>query len=590
MSQIILGKSHGKNVSIDLRTFIPTRGLVTADSGGGKSWLLRRIIEQAFGKIQIVVIDYEGEFSSLREKLDFVIASAGGETPADVRSAALLAQRMLELRFSLIADIYEMKPHDRHEWVRLFLESMIDAPKKLWHPVLVIIDEAHVFCPEHGKGESSASEAMISLCTRGRKRGYTTLWASQRLATVNKDATSMLLNRMIGPTFEDVNRKRAADVLGVPEGKKERDPFYKEIQLLEPGNFHCLGRAITRERAMVHVGPVETTHPETGSAAKTYEPPPASQKIKALLPQLEDLPKTAEAKQRTEAEMKREIRDLKSQLRAAPAKTETKKVRVADPRAIEQAVNRAARDTAAKFKTNIAALESTIKRQSKTLADVAMLAAKAANVALPKIELPKIEVPTITVRAADGSVPPGTVDPIPPRTVASAHARVHAESNGRISAPQMRILAALAEFEALGRGEVAKATIAAMAGVSYTSGSYANNLGALRSAGYITYPRNDFAALTDDGRAIAPPAEAPPNSQDLLERCARVMSGPQAMILRFLHAKHPEAVSKDEIAEQTGVLPTSGSFANNLGALRTAGMIEYPSKGMARCSDWLFIE
>src|SRR5438552_17261252 len=54
-----------QSVSIDLPTLLDTRLLVQANSGGGKSWLLRRLLEQSQGKVQQIVIDLEGEFATL---------------------------------------------------------------------------------------------------------------------------------------------------------------------------------------------------------------------------------------------------------------------------------------------------------------------------------------------------------------------------------------------------------------------------------------------------------------------------------------------------------------------------------------------
>ena len=78
MSTIVIGKTGNHNVTIDLNVLLSTRALLTADSGGGKTFALKRIIEQAFGKIQIIVIDPEGEFAPMREKLDFVLVGKGG--------------------------------------------------------------------------------------------------------------------------------------------------------------------------------------------------------------------------------------------------------------------------------------------------------------------------------------------------------------------------------------------------------------------------------------------------------------------------------------------------------------------------------
>src|SRR5260221_14101718 len=180
-----------QSVSIDLPTLLDTRLLVQANSGGGKSWLLRRLLEQSHGKVQQIVIDLEGEFSTLREKYDYILAAKEGDTAAEPHSAALLARRLLELNVSAIIDLYELSHQERKRFVRLFLSAMINAPKSLWHPCLVIVDEAHVFAPQ--TGQSEAMEAVIDLATRGRKRGYCAVLATQRLSKLHKDAVAECL-------------------------------------------------------------------------------------------------------------------------------------------------------------------------------------------------------------------------------------------------------------------------------------------------------------------------------------------------------------------------------------------------------------
>ena len=48
----------GKKLELDLPTLVDTRLLIQANSGGGKSWLLRLIAERA--GIQTIVLDNEG--------------------------------------------------------------------------------------------------------------------------------------------------------------------------------------------------------------------------------------------------------------------------------------------------------------------------------------------------------------------------------------------------------------------------------------------------------------------------------------------------------------------------------------------------
>ena len=128
--------SINETVSIDLPTLIDTRLLVQANSGGGKSWLLRRLLEQSHGKVQQIIIDLEGEFSTLREKYDYILAAKEGDTAADPRSAALLAKRLLELNVSAIIDLYELSHQERKHFVRLFLTAMINAAKSGKVPAL----------------------------------------------------------------------------------------------------------------------------------------------------------------------------------------------------------------------------------------------------------------------------------------------------------------------------------------------------------------------------------------------------------------------------------------------------------------------
>lgn len=79
----------GPGVTCDLDRLVDTRLLVQANSGGGKSWLLRRILEQTHGQVQHLVIDPEGEFASLRERFDYVLAAKhGGDTAAGRRGGS----------------------------------------------------------------------------------------------------------------------------------------------------------------------------------------------------------------------------------------------------------------------------------------------------------------------------------------------------------------------------------------------------------------------------------------------------------------------------------------------------------------------
>src|SRR5271156_4585739 len=123
MSSIVIGKHEGHSVKLDIDGLLRGRLLVQGGSGSGKSWLIRRICEEIFGKVQVIIIDPEGEFATLREKFGYVLVGKGGETAAHPKIAGMTAQRLLELRASAVCDLYEMKPCERHSYVKNFLES-----------------------------------------------------------------------------------------------------------------------------------------------------------------------------------------------------------------------------------------------------------------------------------------------------------------------------------------------------------------------------------------------------------------------------------------------------------------------------------
>jgi hypothetical protein len=100
--KIIFGNAGGHNIGFDLDILVLTRLLVQANFGAGKSYLLRKLMEELFGHIQIIAIDPEGEFATLREKFGFVLVGKGDETPADVRSAGMVAEKLFELRASAV--------------------------------------------------------------------------------------------------------------------------------------------------------------------------------------------------------------------------------------------------------------------------------------------------------------------------------------------------------------------------------------------------------------------------------------------------------------------------------------------------------
>lgn len=588
-----IGTTAGKIAHLDLNMLLRTRLLVQANSGGGKSWLMRRLAEQMFGKLQVIIIDPEGEFATLREKFGYVLVGKGGETPADVRSAALVARKLLELNASAVCDLFEMKAAARHVWVRLFLEALVDAPKHLWHPAAVIVDEAHMFAPEKGDGDSEASGAMIDLATRGRKRGFAAIFATQRLGKLNKDVAAELTNALIGRTFLDIDRERAAKALGI--AKAEKPAFFDEIKVLEDGQFYGLGRAISIDRLLIKIGPVQTTHPEPGSARHAAEPPPAPSKVKELLPKLADLPKEAEEEAQTEAALRRQVQDL----RRTVADLEAGLVAAPVPVAVEREIVTVPLHTPEE-RTQIDALLHDLKLHALDIQKAGgTLTMYGSDIDVALVTLRDLlDKPLRTEVAPYLTAPEGirllgraTIDETrkffssperPPTMPASA---------GGISPLMQRIVDAIAELGLLGVRTPDRAQVAFLVGyTNLRSKSFINALGALRSLGLIDYPSDGCVALTEAGITVARPRQRPRSPQELQARVLQQLTPVQQRILQPLIAMYPRAMTRDALAQEAGYSNTrSKSFVNSLGRLRSLGFIEYPNAGEVVASRILFL-
>jgi hypothetical protein len=253
-----------ESIVIDLPTVIETRMIIQANSGGGKSWAIRRILEQPHGMVQQIVIDVEGSFRTLRERFEYILLGAAMDDvdyPLTPENAALLATTLLEARTSVILDLYEFRPAIRQEIVHHFLDVLINAPKAFWHDCLIVLDEAHIFCPE--QRTTSAKEAVEALCSRGRVRGFCAILATQRISKLDKDAAAECNNKLIGRPSLALDIKRSNAELELPAKSHN-------LTTLAPGKFYVVGPALSPTVQKISIGSVLTTHHQ--QSATTGEP------------------------------------------------------------------------------------------------------------------------------------------------------------------------------------------------------------------------------------------------------------------------------------------------------------------------------
>jgi uncharacterized protein len=532
--------------SIDLPTLLDTRLLVQANSGGGKSWLLRRILEQSHGKVQQIVIDLEGEFATLRERYDYVLAGKDGDTPADPRSAGLLAKKLLELNVSAIIDLYELHLQERKHFVRLFLESMINAPKTLWHPCLVVIDEAHKFCPE--KEQSEASSAVIDLATLGRKRGYCAILATQRLSKLHKDAAAECNNKLIGRTGLDVDMRRAGEELGF--STKDHS---LALRNLAAGEFFAFGPAISPEVIKVTIGTVKTTHPKAGSRIVSAAPLPPTENIKKILGALKDLPQEAEEEARTIEGLQDQIARLKRERAPKPQGTESS----VPAKEIDTAVKTALQRQQQHFDREKQQLETRLERLTAVVRSVADTTA--AVLALPE--------PTQATNQPP--VPNESPPPVP-------------------ELPQSHGAAAiLCVIQTHSPMVFSKTLLAEQLPAAVRNSAYGLYLSLLEQKGLIRI-ENNRVVLTDAGKnPSAQQFQELAAAEKTLELWKSTLKPGAKRMLAVLADIYPRSLSKKELGLKTGLSPTSGTFNKYYRLLKDNGLIAVSGQHI-RVSETLF--
>jgi hypothetical protein len=562
MTSALLGPNHPINID----KLIESRLLIQANSGAGKSYAIRKLCEIIYGQAQIIILDVEGEFHTLREKFDFVLAGRDGDCPADVKSAGLLARRLLELNVSTVIDIYELGAQ-RAKFVRLFLESLVAAPRNLWHPLIVVVDEAHMFCPEAGHSESA--EAVINLMTLGRKRGFCGVLATQRLSKLHKDAAAECNNKLIGRSALDVDMKRAAAELGFTG----RDDMQK-LRTLPAGCFYGFGPAISDTVTQVYVGKVATTHPKAGARALVATPPRA--RVQKILAQLADLPQEAEAEAKTSTEMRAKIKQLESEVRtlklapAAKVKTEI----IEKPVIPEKQIKR--------LEALATTVTKTHERMAEAIGEFKLVAdaIRAAATVRPPTNLVPVSSKSVVSKAPTTWAPPP-----PPR---APHTPREAPNGDHVSEAELRILEACAWMEAIGQVDALTEPVAFLAGYT-VNGHFTNMRGKLRSAGLLDYPSPGKIRMTAAGRAIAPAVSKELTRQALHTAVLDRLDESVARLLRPLLHAWPQHMTGEDLAESAGYT-VNGHFTNMRGKLRSMGLVTYPEKNAVRAADFLFPE
>lgn len=568
---------------------------ILAKRGSGKTYAAAVMVEELLKQeLQVVVVDPLGVFWGLRASADgkgkghpiVVLGGDHGDVPLEETGGELVADLVVD-GASLVLDLSHFRKNQARRFMLAFAERLFHKKRRDQAPLHLVLDEADLFIPQGGKGGPSGDMAQLvgaieDIVRRGRAKGIGVTLITQRSAVIHKDVLTQIDTLIVLRTTGPQDRKAIeawVNVHGDEEGWKAMLHSLASLPIgrawvWSPGWLGLLEKVQIRKR--------ETYDSSATPKAGASQRPPRRLADVDLAGLKERMAATIErAKESDPKELRRRIAVLEKELRAhpQPVRTEPQTVEVPVfkngelPR-LEKAVSKLS-----DFGHELVVVAKTIGEMGQAIGGVAKEVVEVAG------ELTD----SLKARSRPPSAPP-PARPAPSRGKSTATAVLTEGDLPVLPRAQRRILDTLAWMGQLGIAPGRKVQVALLAGASPKSSAYGNNLGALRTAGLIDYPGPGLVALTAAGERFAQAPELPATTEALHAEVFRMVGGAKRRLLEELIAVYPEGLGKTELAERAGASPTSSAFGNNLGALRSLGLIDYPSPGHVAALPVLFLE
>lgn len=262
----------------------------------GKSYGVGVLCEEFIENGQpILIIDWEGEYYTLREKYPILIGSLHDPYYSDLpnlnsESTYQLCKFIVENQQSLILDLSGKNTLERFTYLASFLESFYKVESELRTPYVLVLDEAHKIIPEKGlirlktlkEYQQKVEYWAYEITVTGGKRGVGLIVATQRPAQVTKMVISQLDIKIVYKLFEPADRGYLKTWLTETQINK--------VAKFKQGDFVLIG---LDEPTFSHTKHRKTTHGgETPELKNKTKIPKMQQAIKELSILLSKKPET----------------------------------------------------------------------------------------------------------------------------------------------------------------------------------------------------------------------------------------------------------------------------------------------------------
>lgn len=564
--------------------------------GAGKTFACRVLTEEFHAaQVQTVIIDPMGVFWGLRAGADDrqrglpipVFGGAHCDAPLEPTAGALMADLAVDEGLSMILDMsgFSSRTQER-TFAAAFFDRLYRRNKHLLH---LIVDEADLFGPQKPRGDDVALlVAMENIVRRGRNQGLGITMASQRAAVLNKDLLSQVdvlaALRVTAPN----DRAAVQEWVRGQGGDEQWSQVAKSLPTLATGEawFWAPERDIlTRSQIrQAHTFDCSPTRERGSSAARA----PKNLADVDLARISERIAATVQrAKASDPRELRGRIHELEREVaaaRVAAGSVEAERIEVQVPVVPDGLV-----EGLCELRRRLDLVRDRADALAESIGLVEEIASEVGSI---------IAAPEPQPTPASGLDVGTSIGP-PPAPALSASPAVStdveigsAEDSSGVGLVRARrnVLNALATLAEYGISAPSREQLALWACVSPKSSGFKNNLGALRSAGLIDYPARGAVALTDGGwEQVDREVLAEVSDAVLHEQVRRLIVPARWQLVKQLIEAHPGTLSREELARRAGVSVDSSGFKNNLGALRTLGLLDYPARGYVVAASILFL-
>jgi len=575
------GLAVGENLVLPLDAITQSIALLAVRRAGKSNAAAVMAEEMHHAGLPWVAIDPKGDWFGLRSSRDGtgpglpipIFGGLHGDMPLVPEAGHLIADLIVSENLTCVLDVSEFASKAAQmRFLTDLGERLFRLHGKTPTPRHVFLEEADDVIPQRVmQNMARCVGAWTKLVKQGGSRGLGITLISQRSAVVNKDALTqtetMIALRTTSPqdrkaildwvSYHDVARELVDSLPGLNDGEawvcsphwlgRRGQPPIQRVRFRQRSTFDS-GATPTMKKAR---RPATLADIDLGALTGRMEAvveKAAQDDPKALRRRIAELERAAAAKApaadaevtRLRGEVARLSRALEDALARPAERVEVPAVSPGDIAALDQSV--------------------TAMRETADMVEMALRAAQRSMSAPPPAAAPAQRPPRERIPAPPDAWPRTTPGPggLPvPAPDAPALGKAH-----------RAILTVLAQFPE-GR---TKQQVAALSGYSVKSSGFANALGALRSAGYVT--RGQPVQATPEGvDALGGEWEPLPSGAALVEHWMSKLGKAERTILRVLLDVWPGELARDEVAERSGYSPTSSGFANALGKLRSLQLV-----------------